>query len=90
MQVFNEFSFRKNYGPVEKYGKTIELETAGGVKTLFAHLQSFAVRQGSEVKAGDIIAYMGNTGVTTGPHVHIETHVDGKLINPEKVWPNLQ
>ena len=88
--VFNEFSFRENYGSIEKYGKTIELETAGGVKTLFAHLQSFAVRQGAEVKAGDIIAYMGNTGVTTGPHVHIETHVNGDLVNPYEVWPNLR
>ena len=89
VQVFNEFSFRENYGSIEKYGKTLELKTAGGVKTLFAHLQSFAVRQGDVVKAGDIIAYMGNTGVSTGPHVHIETHVNGTLTDPKKVWPNL-
>ena len=90
VQVFNEFSFRENYGPVEKYGKTLELKTAGGVTTLFAHLQSFAVRQGDTVKAGDIIAYMGNTGVSSGPHVHIETHVNGKRTNPQTVWPKLK
>ena len=90
ISVFNEFSFRENYGPVEKYGKTLELKSAGGVTTLFAHLQGFAAEQGAEVKAGDLIAYMGNTGFSTGPHVHIETHVDGKRVDPEHVWPSLK
>jgi murein DD-endopeptidase MepM/ murein hydrolase activator NlpD/beta-lactamase regulating signal transducer with metallopeptidase domain len=74
----------------ERYGKVAVLETAGGVTTLFAHLDSFAAQQGDDVKAGDLIGYMGNTGASTGAHVHIETRIDGERVNPEHVWPNLR
>ncbi|HFB55265.1 MAG TPA: M23 family metallopeptidase, partial [Hellea balneolensis] len=74
----------------QNYGKVVELETTGGVTTLFAHLRDYDVQVGNMVKAGDVIGYMGNTGSSTGPHVHIETRIDGKLADPKRVWPNLR
>ena len=78
------------YPKRKKLGKTVVLETAGGVQTLFAHLDDYTVHTGSLVKAGDIIAHMGDTGVTTGPHVHIETRIEGKLFDPTTVWQVLK
>lgn len=72
------------------WGKTVVLESAGNVQTSFSHLRDYIVRTGNVVKAGEIIAYMGNTGKSSGPHVHIETLVDGKLVDPLTVWSALK
>ena len=72
-----------------KWGKVVVIETGGGVRTVFAHLKSYDVTAGQTVKAGDQIAQLGNTGKSTGSHVHIETLVDGKHIDPMTVWPSL-
>ncbi|PHR91579.1 MAG: hypothetical protein COA69_10295 [Robiginitomaculum sp.] len=78
------------YRGTKKYGNVLVLETSGGVETVFAHLQGFALKKGDVVKPGDVLAYVGNTGASTGPHVHIETIVNGKLLNPSDVWPQLK
>ncbi|PHR61177.1 MAG: hypothetical protein COA43_04150 [Robiginitomaculum sp.] len=78
------------YPKRSKLGKTLVLETEDGVQTLFAHLDDYTVQTHAIVKAGDLIAHMGNTGVTTGPHVHIETRIEGKLFDPTTVWAVLK
>lgn len=58
------------------------------VSTLYAHLKSINVKPGEEVKKGDIIGLMGNTGRSTGIHLHYETRVDGRRLNPLTFYPN--
>jgi len=45
-------------------------------------MNRFAVRVGQQVKRGDLIGYVGNTGISTGPHVHYEVHKNNKPVNP--------
>lgn len=69
------------------YGNLLILAHAGGYQTAYAHLNGFSkgLRKGSKVAQGDIIAFVGNTGWSTGPHLHYEFRVNGKAINPLSV-----
>lgn len=69
------------------YGYTLVIEHARGYETLYGHLSEFAVTPGQYVRAGQTVAYMGNTGYSTGPHVHFEVHKDGRVIDPLGVLP---
>ena len=66
------------------YGKTVTLRHAGRFTTLYAHMTKFGdgIRKGSIVKQGDIIGYVGSTGLATGPHLHYEFRVDGVHQDP--------
>ena len=66
------------------YGNTIILRHAGRFSTLYGHMNGYAkgVRSGSRVKQGDIIGYIGSTGLATGPHLHYEFRLDGVHRNP--------
>ncbi|MDZ4121672.1 MAG: M23 family metallopeptidase, partial [Candidatus Cloacimonadaceae bacterium] len=64
------------------YGKLRKISHEGGYETRYGHLYNFQVRAGDMVKRGQIIALMGNTGVTTGPHLHYEILVNGTKVNP--------
>ena len=66
------------------YGNTIVLQHGGGYSTLYAHLSRFADRQriGSWVKQGQVVGYVGSTGLSTGPHLHYEFRVNGVHKNP--------
>lgn len=68
------------------YGNVVVLQTRGGVLTLFAHLDGFIVTPGQSVSQGTQIATVGNSGKSTGPHVHIETHKNGARVDPLSVW----
>lgn len=68
------------------YGKVVVLETDGGVQTMLAHLNDYNVRVGQTVSKGQKIAEVGNTGKSTGPHVHIETRLNGTRVDPMTVW----
>ncbi|MEM9169288.1 MAG: M23/M56 family metallopeptidase [Pseudomonadota bacterium] len=74
----------------DAYGTVVTMRSEQDVVTLFAHLQSFDVAPGDAVRAGQIIARVGTTGRSTGPHVHIETFIDGARVDPATVWPNLK
>lgn len=66
------------------YGKTVILQHGGGYSTLYAHFSKFTDKQrvGSWVKQGQVIGYVGSTGLSTGPHLHYEFRVNGVHKNP--------
>jgi murein DD-endopeptidase MepM/ murein hydrolase activator NlpD len=66
------------------YGKVLVVDHGYGVKTRYAHVSEFHVRLGDRVKRGDKIAAVGNTGRSTGPHLHYEVRVNGIPENPRK------
>jgi murein DD-endopeptidase MepM/ murein hydrolase activator NlpD len=69
------------------YGNLVELGHSRGYSTRYAHLHRFAagIRPGVRVKQGDIIGYVGSTGMSTAPHLHYEFHVDGKPVDPNTI-----
>ena len=76
-------------GQQRGYGNVIVLEHDNYVMTVYAHNESNLARLGDEVKRGQPIASVGNTGNSTGPHLHFEYRVRGKALNPEQVLPPL-
>lgn len=66
------------------YGRTVEIRHANGLVTRYAHNQKLLVEVGDLVKRGDVIAKLGSSGRSTGPHLHFEVLEEGKQINPTK------
>jgi murein DD-endopeptidase MepM/ murein hydrolase activator NlpD len=64
------------------YGKMIVIDHGFGYKTRYAHMHEFAVHQGQTIKRGELIGYVGDTGLSTAPHLHYEVMMNGVLINP--------
>lgn len=64
------------------YGKYVEVDHGFGYTTLYAHMSEFKVRVGQKVKRGEVIGFVGNTGKSTGPHLHYEVRIKGKAVNP--------
>ncbi len=64
------------------FGLMIKIDHDFGYETVYGHLNSFNVKMGQDVKRGDIIAYVGNSGGTTAPHLHYEVHKNGSPVNP--------
>ena len=69
-------------GTNKGYGKYIIIQHTDGVKTAYAHLNKILVKKGQTVEKGDLIAYVGTSGNSTGPHLHYEVIVDNKKLNP--------
>jgi murein DD-endopeptidase MepM/ murein hydrolase activator NlpD len=64
------------------YGKMIEIDHGFGYRTRYAHVHGFAVRLGQHVKRGELIGYVGDTGLSTAPHLHYEVIINGAYVNP--------
>ncbi|MCG8385730.1 MAG: M23 family metallopeptidase [Cytophagales bacterium] len=64
------------------YGKLVEIDHGFGYKTRYAHMHDFEVRERQQVKRGQVIGYVGNTGLSTAPHLHYEVILNNKKINP--------
>ena len=64
------------------WGKLIIIQHGEEFDTYYAHLSKFAVTEKQRVKSGQIIGYVGNTGYSTGPHLHFEVRQNGERVNP--------
>lgn len=64
------------------YGKMVEIDHGFGYRTRYAHMHGFAVKKGQKVKRGELIGYVGDTGLSTAPHLHYEVFINGVHVNP--------
>ena len=72
-----------SHGP---YGNLVEILHDNGVSTRYGHLKSVNVSLGQMVVRGDVVGWLGNTGRSTGPHLHYETRVNDHVIDPQNFW----
>lgn len=70
------------------YGKMVEVDHGFGYRTRYAHMHEFAVRSGQNVKRGDLIGYVGNTGLSTAPHLHYEVLINKSQVDPVHYFYN--
>ncbi len=70
------------------YGNLIEIDHGYGYKTIYAHMEDIKVRPGQRVKRGDVIGTVGNTGLSTAPHLHYEIRKMGRSVNPINYYFN--
>ncbi|MCL2081350.1 MAG: M23 family metallopeptidase [Oscillospiraceae bacterium] len=70
-------------GKSDTYGNYVLIAHGEGVSSFYAHCDKVLVKRGAKVGAGQAVARVGSTGVSTGPHLHFELRLDGKLIDPE-------
>jgi murein DD-endopeptidase MepM/ murein hydrolase activator NlpD len=68
------------------YGNTVEINHGFGYRTVYGHMHKINVRAGQKVKRGEVIGLVGNTGKSTGPHLHYEVHFKGKVMNPNNYY----
>ncbi len=66
------------------YGNMVEISHGYGIKTVFGHNSRLNVKAGQQVRRGDVISYVGDTGSSTGPHLHYEVRLNGLPVNPVK------
>lgn len=65
------------------YGNLVKVDHGNGVETWYGHCSKIYAKVGDKVKAGDVIATVGSTGNSTGPHLHLEIRVNGNTVNPQ-------
>ena len=70
------------------YGKHIVINHGYGYETLYGHMSAFNVKRGQKVKRGEVIGYVGSTGLSSGPHLHYEVHKNKKVMNPVNYYYN--
>ncbi len=66
------------------FGNYVIIKHKHGFYTRYAHMQSFRVQRGQYIQQGQVIGYIGNTGVSTGPHLHYEVHIGSDVVDPMK------
>jgi murein DD-endopeptidase MepM/ murein hydrolase activator NlpD len=70
------------------YGNYVKVNHGFGYETLYAHMSKYIVKKGQRVKRGEVIGYVGNSGISTAPHLHYEVRKDNKKINPMNFYYN--
>jgi len=76
-------------GESPEYGLTVEVQHGGGLSSVYAHLDTIAVKEGQKVNRGDALGTVGATGNATAPHLHFELRKDGLEVDPMTVLPPL-
>jgi len=66
------------------YGRAVVLDHGHGITTRYGHMKSLAVFAGEHIHRGDTIGYVGDTGRSTGPHLHYEVRINDAPVNPHK------
>lgn len=69
------------------YGRMVEIDHGRGIRTSYSHLSKYVVQDGDRVYKGQLIAYVGSTGRSTGPHLHYEVLLNGVPVNPTNYLP---
>jgi len=64
------------------YGREVQVAHGGGLMSLYGHMSEIVAQPGSYVRAGQLIGYVGSSGLSTGPHLHFEVHQGGQPVNP--------
>jgi len=77
---------KQNHEEGVGYGRYIIIDHENGYSTLYSQLSKYNVKEGKEVKRGDVIGYVGSSGISTGPHLHYEVMKDGENVDPEKYF----
>lgn len=75
--------------PYKGYGNLIVVKHNDSLTTHYGHLQKILVSPGQKIKPGEVIGVVGETGITTGPHLHFEIRFDGRSQDPERFIPGL-
>lgn len=75
----------KGAGRMGGCGIAVRLNHGGGLETRYCHMSRMAVRNGQSVRRGQVIGYVGSTGLSTGPHLHYEMYRGGRAVNPASV-----
>ncbi|MDE0652598.1 MAG: peptidoglycan DD-metalloendopeptidase family protein [bacterium] len=84
-EIYSAESGRVDYaGWIGGYGNTIIVDHGGGMTTLYGHMHGFAVTAGQTVSIGQVLGYVGNTGLSQGSHLHFEVRIDGTPVNPRQ------
>ena len=73
-----------NVGYDSNYGNFVIIKHNHGIYTRYAHLSTYRVKKGQLVEQGFVIGYVGNTGISTGPHLHYEVHIGSDVVDPAK------
>lgn len=72
-------------GRDDRLGLFVRIKHGKGYKTLYAHLSEVAVKEGDSVKTGQIVGFVGSSGLSTGPHLHYEVYVGDEVVDPVKL-----
>jgi murein DD-endopeptidase MepM/ murein hydrolase activator NlpD len=64
------------------YGRQVRIAHSGGISTSYSHMSRLVVEPGSSVRQGQLIGYVGSSGLSTGPHLHYEVYRNGAAVNP--------
>lgn len=75
-------------GQESGYGNCVIINHSYSFKTLYGHMNRYIVKKGQRIKRGDLIGYVGNTGASTGPHLHYEVWKNGEPVNPVNFFYN--
>ena len=67
------------------YGRQVQVAHGGGIVTTYSHMSGIAASSGTPVRQGQVIGYVGSTGLSTGPHLHFEVRMNGRAVDPMQV-----